>query len=72
MRSPAQRWLDQLTLGEAARLLEAGEFAEGSMKPKIEALMAFVSASDGGVGLLTSPDRLADALAGQAGTRVVA
>jgi len=51
--------------------LEAGEFAEGSMKPKIEALVGFVTAS-GGVGLLTSPERLAEGLVGTAGTRIVA
>lgn len=66
-----QRWLDELRPVEAAELLAAGQFAEGSMKPKIEALLGFIEAQPAGAGLLTTPQRLIDALAGRAGTRIV-
>jgi carbamate kinase len=58
-----------LTPDEAEELLP--ELAEGSMQPKIEAALEFVQAT-GGEALITSPTALADALAGQAGTRVSA
>jgi carbamate kinase len=68
--TPAQRPLDRLTVGEARRLLEAGEFAPGSMGPKVQAAVDFVE-SGGAVALITSLDRVADALRGTAGTVVV-
>ncbi|WP_435146193.1 carbamate kinase [Halobaculum sp. P14] len=51
-------------------LLAAGEFGAGTMRPKVEAAAAFV-ADTGGTALITSPERLRDALDGDAGTRVV-
>ena len=48
--------------------LEAGEFPPGSMGPKIEAVLDFVR--DGRTALITSPERLPDALAGRTGTWV--
>ena len=47
----------------------AGELAEGSMGPKVEACAEFVR-STRGEALITSADALADALAGRAGTRI--
>jgi carbamate kinase len=57
----------ELDAGEAEAL--APELAEGSMRPKVEASVEFVRAT-GGEALITSPARLADALDGEAGTRV--
>ncbi|HQE17216.1 MAG TPA: carbamate kinase, partial [Aggregatilineales bacterium] len=36
--TPNQQWLDSMTVSEAKRYLAEGHFAEGSMKPKIEAV----------------------------------
>ena len=58
-----------LTPREAEDLL--GELAEGSMRPKVEAALAFVRAT-GGEALITSPAALQEALAGRAGTRFTA
>ena len=33
--------LDEITVAEAKEFASAGEFAEGSMKPKVEAAIAF-------------------------------
>lgn len=65
--TPAQRTLDRLTASQAERLLAGGEFAAGSMGPKIEAAVAFLR--HGGrevrVGL---PEQMDALLAGRAGT----
>lgn len=64
---PEQRWLDRLTIDEARRYMEEGHFAEGSMKPKIEAVIDFLE-QGGQQALITNPENIARALAGQTGT----
>ena len=49
--------------------VDAGEFGEGSMQPKIEACLRFIE-QGGGRAVVTSPEHLMDALAGETGTRV--
>jgi len=67
---PDQENLGRITATLARRYMEAGEFGEGSMKPKIESALAFLR--DGGREVvITSPDELPEALAGRTGTRVV-
>src|SRR5436190_2033511 len=68
---PDQRALDVLDADEARRHLADGQFPAGSMGPKIEAALGFVE-SGGAEVLITSPDRLNEALDGTAGTRIVA
>jgi carbamate kinase len=68
---PDQRALDVVGVDEARRHLADGQFPPGSMGPKIEAALGFLE--DGGDEvLITSPDHLAEALDGGAGTRIVA
>ena len=67
---PEQRELAELTLDDCARYLAAGEFAPGSMQPKIEACMDFVGAG-GGTAVITSLERAAEALEGHCGTRII-
>jgi carbamate kinase len=64
-----QEELRNLSPDEAAAL--ARELEAGSMKPKIEASAAFVRAT-GHEALITSPAKLGEALAGDAGTRIYA
>ena len=64
-----QEELRELGVDEAAALLP--ELAAGSMRPKVEASVDFVRAT-GNEALITSPGALADALAGDAGTRILA
>ncbi len=69
--TPEQEWIDRLTVDEARRYLAEGtHFAKGSMAPKIEAAVAFVEAT-GGTALITDPDDVERALAGETGTRIV-
>jgi carbamate kinase len=64
---PDQRWLEQLTRAEAERYLAEGHFAEGSMAPKVRAIIAYLD-RPGRRGLITDPPNIGRALAGQAGT----
>jgi carbamate kinase len=64
--TPAEEELRELSVDDAARLLP--ELAEGSMRPKVEA--AITVARAGGEVIITALDRVEDALAGRAGTRV--
>ena len=64
-----QRPIGATTPAALREHLDAGEFGEGSMRPKVAAAARFV-AEGGERAIITSPDRLADALDGDAGTRV--
>jgi len=66
---PDQRDLDTLTLAEARRYLEQGEFPAGSMGPKIRAAVRFLERGGSEV-LISSIERVVDAMAGKTGTRV--
>jgi carbamate kinase len=66
-----QRWLDTVTVEEARRHLAAGEFPAGSMGPKIEAAIEFVTAG-GAECIITSTALVAEAVAGGGGTHIVA
>ncbi len=70
--TPTQRWLEELGVEQARTLAAAGQFGEGSMRPKIEALCDYVRARPGGTGVITSIEQLPAALAGRAGTRITA
>ncbi len=68
---PNQQYLRTLTLEEAARLQREGAFPPGSMGPKIEAAMTFLR-HGGKRAVITSIDTIEAAVAGQAGTELVA
>jgi len=68
--TPGQRFLDRLSVSEARGFLAAGEFPPGSMGPKVQAAVDFIE-SGGGAAVITSLDRVADAISGRAGTQVV-
>ena len=65
-----QQWLDRMTLDETRRYLEEGHFAPGSMEPKIRAIMGFLERG-GKKALITSPECIERALAGETGTWIV-
>lgn len=67
---PDQRALAELTLPEAQRFIEEGQFPAGSMGPKILAALQFL-ARGGKAVLITTPAKLCDGLAGKTGTRVM-
>jgi carbamate kinase len=64
---PTRRWIDRMSLAEASRNLVEGQFPAGSMGPKIEAAIWFLK--EGGRDVcITSPEKIRDALEGNAGT----
>jgi carbamate kinase len=66
---PDQKNLKSMTVAEAKKYLEEGQFGKGSMGPKVQAVLNFVEA--GGQGIITSLDTLREAVVGDAGTKVV-
>lgn len=67
---PDQTELDELTPETAQRYIEAGEFAPGSMLPKVQAALQFAQSGSGRMSLITELDRAADGIAGKTGTIV--
>jgi carbamate kinase len=67
---PDQQWLDRLSLAEAKGYLAEGQFAKGSMGPKIEAIIKFLE-QGGKQALITNPENIERALEGKTGTYVV-
>ena len=70
-KQPDQKDLDRLTVAEAKEYMAQGQFAPGSMLPKVEAAVKFVESKPGRVTIITSLDKALEALAGKAGTTVV-
>ena len=68
--TPDQQWLDELTPETAERYIAEGQFAPGSMLPKVEAALAFARSGEGRSSLITLLDRAADGIAGKTGTIV--
>lgn len=67
-KKPDQKNLDRLNLEEAARYVAEGQFAPGSMLPKVQAAMKFVAAYPEKKAIITSLDKAVDALHGKTGT----
>ncbi len=67
---PDQLELARLTCAEARRYLDEGHFGAGSMAPKIEAALRFLEAG-GRRAVITCPEELERALAGETGTTLV-
>lgn len=67
---PTEIKLDNLSLTETKRYIENGEFAEGSMLPKIEACMEFVAHGKGKRAIITSLAKSKLAIEGKTGTTI--
>lgn len=65
---PDQKDLDHMSLAEAAQYVEEGQFAPGSMLPKVEAAMKFARTYPNKKAIITSLDKAIDALEGKTGT----
>ena len=68
--TPNQREVAELSLESAQRYCREGQFAAGSMLPKVEAAIAF--AEFGGEAIIASLEQAAQALKGHSGTRIKA
>jgi carbamate kinase len=67
---PGQVDIDIMSVSEARRYLEAGEFPAGSMGPKIEAAIEFLEGGGKEV-IIASHSEIALAIQGKAGTRII-
>ena len=63
--------LPKITVEQAQRYLQDGQFPPGSMGPKIEAVIDFLESGREDA-VITSPHRLNAAFSGETGTRIVA
>lgn len=66
---PDEKPLGEVSVAEMEGYLKDGEFAKGSMKPKVKAGIRFVK-SGGERAIITSLDKVIDGLEGKAGTTI--
>ena len=67
---PNQKWLDTLTPEEARAYIGEGQFAPGSMLPKVEAAVKFAESKPGRTALITLLEKARDGIDGKTGTRI--
>jgi len=65
---PDEEWLSEVTPDEARKYMAAGEFAPGSMLPKVQAAVEFVESKPGRRALITLLEKAKDGIAGKTGT----
>lgn len=70
-KKPDEKWLSRMTVKEANEYIEQGQFAPGSMLPKVQACVLFAQSKKGRVALITSLDKALQALNGETGTRII-
>ena len=69
--TPDEEWIDEFTVDEVKRYLDEGiHFAEGSMAPKMRAVVQYLEGG-GKEALITNPENIERAVAGETGTRIV-
>ena len=67
-----QEAIASLTTADAEKMIAEGEFEKGTMLPKIEAAISYLSVNPKGSVLITALEAAADALKGKAGTVITA
>ena len=67
---PDVRWLDSLTPAEAQKYMDDGEFAPGSMLPKVQAAVEFAQSAPGRTALITLLEKAKEGIAGTTGTQI--
>jgi len=69
-KKPNQIDLAEITVANAKKYLEQGQFPRGSMGPKIESAIHFIE-SGGEFCIITSTEKMTEAIEGKTGTRIV-
>jgi len=67
---PDQQWLSELSPEQARRYEAEGQFAPGSMLPKVQAAVKFAESKPGRTALITLLEKARDGIAGKTGTAV--
>lgn len=65
-----EKWLSDLTVEEAQKYIEDGEFAAGSMLPKVQAAVDFASSAPGRMAMITLLEKARDGIHGKTGTTI--
>ena len=60
--------LDDISVSEATKYIDEGQFAKGSMLPKVEACIDFVNNSDDKIAIISSLENANEAIKGNTGT----
>lgn len=68
--TPEVKSLKEMTVEEARKHIEDKQFAPGSMLPKVEACIDFVTNNEEGTAIITSLEKALDALHGETGTYI--
>lgn len=69
--TPEQKALEEVSANEIKKYISEGQFAPGSMLPKIETVVNFVESKPDRKAVITSLDKALDALLGKCGTRII-
>ncbi len=67
---PDVQWLSELTPATAQQYINDGEFAPGSMLPKVQAAVEFAESKPGRTALITLLEKAKDGVAGKTGTHI--
>ncbi|WP_369282696.1 carbamate kinase [Oscillibacter sp. GMB15532] len=67
---PDQTWLDSMTPDQARVYEQEGQFAPGSMLPKVQAAVKFAESKAGRTALITLLEKARDGIAGKTGTAI--
>ena len=70
--TPQETPLDYLSVEEATKYIEDGQFTTGAMLPKIEAAVSFASSSPAHKSVITDLDTALDGVTGKTGTLITA
>lgn len=70
-KKPNEMALRDVSISEMEKWAKAGEFAPGSMLPKVQAAVKFARARPENVAIITSIDLAEESLRGEAGTRIM-
>ena len=65
-----QQWLSELTPAQARQYIAEGQFAPGSMLPKVEAAVQFAESKPGRTALITLLEKAREGIAGTTGTLI--
>ena len=69
--TPDEQSIDRMTVAEAERYIDEGQFAKGSMLPKVEAAVRFVKGGEGRRAVITDLNTAGDAVRGLTGTAII-
>ena len=67
---PDQQWLDDITVEEARQYAAEGQFAAGSMLPKVDAAIKFAESKKGRTAIITLLEKAREGIEGKTGTRI--